>query len=230
MDEYKLVLKKAFEEVERRELSEIPEDDEIDWIPSLTFERKMNKLIKEQKRKGRKHSYRIGKRVAIVLIAAIITFICAMSVEASREAIIKFYKSVFQDGTMLSSYASPEDDSYVTEKIEHKYTVSNLPDSFVETYCWEDTRQVLTEWKDSNNKTDIYMLYQLTVFSTGGFDTESADMADKKINGYTVYTYTNKGLTYYIWNEKGYVFYLCVSNDADKAFVKSVIGKLEPAK
>lgn len=231
MEEYKLVLKKAFAEAEQRELAKIPDDDAIDWTPSPAFEKKMKKLIKTQRHMGRKHPYTIGKRVVIVLIAAIIALIFAMSVEASRDAIIKFYKSVFDEGTTLNIYASSENEKYLPQEIEQEYTIApNMTDDFIMTYYYKDSLQVRKEWKDRNNKTDVYELHQTIVDRVYGFNTEGTEMEKVIINGYTVYTYNQKNSANYIWSEKGYVFYLRVPSDAGDDFAKSVIGCLEPAK
>lgn len=227
MKDYKLILKKAFKEVEEQELREIPAESEIDYQFSPQFEKKMRKLIKAQKYGCWKCVNTTAKKIAVFLIAVGISFTYAMSVDSSRNTIIKFVETKFEEYTDLFSYVNENDVEYVPETIEIIYTIPNLPENLKETSYYANQATVHTEWKDINESTNMYYaLYQYISGTPIAFDTEGTTMKKTKINGYLTYTYAKEWYCTYIWDEKGYVFSLTVPNKSDKKFIKSVIGNL----
>lgn len=227
MEEYKLVLKKAFKEVEEQELREIPEDSEIDYQFSPQFEKKMNRLIKAQKHSYWKYVNTTSKKIAVFLIAAVISLTCVMSVEASRNAIIKFFETIFGKYTRISSYVEQDDTDNIPKTIETIYTIPNLTDDFEKSYYYADDLQVITEWVTPDMpEGQYYSLSQYANGSANGYNTESNDVMTININGYSVYVYKKSWYREYIWTEKGYMFSLTIPNQTDEEFVHTIIGNL----
>lgn len=224
MNEYKIVLEQVFKEIHDEELRSIDEEAKAGWEYSPWFEKEMNKLVKSQKHSYWKFINTAGKRIAIVALLVAVSFFCAMSVEASREAIIKFFQSIFNTHTEIVSYVDEDDVSYVPQYIENIYTIEQIPENFKKTYHYKDAGQVLTEWTSSDNK--YCSLHQSISGNIHFYDTENTFMNKIEINGISVSTYSKKGYTTYVWSENDYIFTLFVSDEISNELANSAIGNL----
>ncbi|HOB36923.1 MAG TPA: hypothetical protein PKX71_04540 [Candidatus Avimonas sp.] len=72
----------------------------LGWIPSVGFENKMRKLIQNQKRSYWKYINTATKRVAVIMLAIVITFASAMSVKAIREPVVNTIVEIYEKFTV----------------------------------------------------------------------------------------------------------------------------------
>lgn len=124
------MLYKCAPKAERLWLSSFPPDNQIpEHNFSRRFERKMRKLIREQRRSPpmRKALQIARQTAAAVLIVATISFSCLMTVEAYRAKLIEVITEVFYDLTHFSFFSSWQGDMELGE-IEFNY----LPDGMDE--------------------------------------------------------------------------------------------------
>ena len=92
--------KRAFREVVSSEFANIPLDENnIDITFSEKFNKKMEKLIKSQRKSYYILINTVGKRVAILFVAIITLFTASMSVKAIREPVINFIIEVYESFT-----------------------------------------------------------------------------------------------------------------------------------
>lgn len=99
-------------------LQTIPNDDEIPYHQfSMSFERKMRRLIKQQKRSNTHNKLlQTAKRVAIVAIATItVLFSSLMTVEAYREKFIEIVREVFYELTHFNFVSTWEGEPVLGE-------------------------------------------------------------------------------------------------------------------
>lgn len=224
MNEYKTILEKAFKEIEEEELKSISEEAEAGWDYSRKFEKEMKRLVNAQKYGYWRFINTFAKRVAIFLLLAAVSLFCAMSVEASRKAIIKFFQNIFNTHTEIISYVDEDDISYAPQYIENIYTIEHIPENLEKAYYYKDVAQVLTKWTSPDN--NYCSLHQSVPGSSYSYNTESTFMNQVRINNIKVYTYSKKGYTTYIWTENGYIFTLVVYDEISDALANLAIGNL----
>ena len=120
---------------ERILMAEIPPEEELDHKFSWRFRRKMNALLKYERRTPGERKFYFGMKVAFATIALIllVAFSSAMSVKAYRVRIIDFFVEVLED---LTSYSAQEEKptGEIADPVEPKY----VPDGFEVTKRIED--------------------------------------------------------------------------------------------
>lgn len=126
------MLYKCAPEAEKLWLNSLPPDNQIpEHKFSRNFERKMRKLIREQKQSTMSKKIRSAvKRIAIVVLIIVIpSFSGLMTVKAYRAKFIEVITEVFYDLTHFNFFSSWSGDTELGE-IELNY----LPDGMVEIY------------------------------------------------------------------------------------------------
>lgn len=164
-------------------LSALPQRDELPTFScSNQFQRKMKRLLRQQRRSPRmNHLLRDMKRVvAVLLIAATITFAGLMTVEAYREKVIEVIKRVYNEFTQYE-YSSTATDS-VLPGIAFTY----LPDGMelVSDVIYDNSvREV--RYQDANSAYLTLDAVSVTSNSalTGAIDTEDAQIETLVLRG-----------------------------------------------
>lgn len=217
----KAEFKSAFREVVSLEFSHIPQDENsIDYIFSERFNKRMQKLIKSQKKLYWNFVNTAAKRAAVIFVAIITIFTVAFSVKAIREPILKFIEQVYETFT----YYSYEGDT--TETITKEYVITQLPEGFEQTNKIKNDDIIFTEY--TNQIGDIVEFKQMTTeYSIGYFvDNENGDMQTKMVNGIEVEFKEWNDVKIAIWTKEGYVFaidsYGNISFDTIKQIISSI--------
>lgn len=190
-------------------LSTLPDESELPpFRCSKRFERKMGRLIREQRRSKRANQilYFARQTVAAVLAVAVLTFGGMMTVEAYREKVIEVVKQVFTEFTQYYFSSDAPGD----EMIE-------LPEMTLE-YVPEGMKKVDDHVSSQNLR---YMLYEN---ENGGFfevtqwpivaehaysrkmDTEDSVITMGTINGYEAMFNEKKGHTTIIWTIENIIY------------------------
>lgn len=208
-------------------LSTLPADEDIPEIPtSKAFEKKMQKLIKEQRRTpGTNKFLRYMKQtVAAVLVAALVSFCGLMTVEACRIKVIEVIVYVFNELTdyRFSSEGATTDEIMLPEIIfgfvpegmsecENRITASNR-------------RYILYE--DANE--GFFELTQQPIHSGGAYemilDTEDAIYETIHINENEAYTKEKPDNNDIIWTSGNIVYHLYGNIDMGK--MKEIAEKI----
>lgn len=209
-------------------LSTLPDDEDIPDIPtSKKFEKKMQKLIKEQRRtpKTNKILRYMKQTVAAVLAVAILSFGGLMTVEAYREKVVEIVVHVFHE---LTDYR------FASEKSESGEIV--LPEiSFG--YVPEGMRETKTRTAGSNRRFIVYEgdnseFFELSlrpIGSDGGYvsilDTEDSTYEVITINGYEAFSNEKDGNRIISWAVDNIVFRLYGNIEMDE--LKIVAEKMK---
>lgn len=122
------MLYKSAPKAEELWLNSLPTDDEIpNHKFSRRFNRKMKKLIREQRRSPivRQTIYFLKNTVAVILIVATLSFCCLMTVDAYRAKFIEIVTEIFHDFTHFSFFSSRNDDTEFCE-IKFNYLPDNM--------------------------------------------------------------------------------------------------------
>lgn len=165
--------------------TEYPSDDEVPKHQfSRKFEKKMKRLIKDQRRSpAMRRMMTMAKRAAMfVLITTTLTFSCLMTVEAFREKVIAFVTEVFEDMTEFRFFSSSETSDDMGE-----LTISYLPEGMEEIYSEEREevphRIIIFEDAEGSQLT----IDQHSVGSSNNYtvalDTEDASVSETEIKG-----------------------------------------------
>ena len=120
--------KAAFREVISSEFAHIPTDESsIDFTFSEKFIKRMDKLIRAQKKSYYKFINTAGKRVAVIFAAIITLFTASLSVKAIREPVVRFIKQIYETFTHYTFEGDTVD------VITKEFNLNIVPDGFIET-------------------------------------------------------------------------------------------------
>lgn len=179
----------ALRDVTSAEFSNIPCDDaKTEIVVSNNFERKMNKLIKSQKKAYWNFINTTSKKVAIIFIA-LVGLICGMlciepirvsAIEAIEEIIIKtknIFQIAYENGTPLSEIDKEGNFKYTEFDGEERETQQ------------DEISSAITGENFKDAKTNIYnkMLNTIDFFNTAelSVDIHMAEGEDLKVDYYT---------------------------------------------
>ena len=190
-------------------LSTLPSDADIpEHKFSRRFERKMKRLIREQKRSPQANRVIRGLRrvAAIILVIGILSFSGFMTVEAYREKVIEVITQVFHD---LTNYRFISEESDSEQHVDlPDITFQYIPDGMekVEDTARERFRYILYEAQDGK----FFELTMTVVIENGDYekvlDTEDAFTEMLYIGGSEAVINTKNAETTIIWT-KGNILY-----------------------
>ena len=197
-------------------LSTLPSHEELQDISfSKSFHRKMNKLIKEQRRSPRVNQIlRYMKRtVAAVLAIAVITFGGLMTVEAYRTQIIEVIVQVFE---RFTKYQFISHDDHTEEISLPEVSVEYIPDGMkeVKSQLIEDLRYYV---RYENDRGQFFKITLRVIQSNGSYstllNTEDSTYVTIDINGQEAFANTKEGDSSITWTY-GHIVYNVYGNIA----------------
>lgn len=204
-------------------MNQIPPEDELDHQFSRRFCRKMKALLKYERRTPRERAVYRGMKLAFATLAVIllIVFGSAMTVKAYRFRLVEFIVEVFED---LTSYSVQE------EKPDGEAVVPIKLSRAPKGYVIEDVQQNNTQYRvcyrgKSGNR--IYFRQCLANSFIRYWDTETAQINEKMINGKNVTVIDGVGEAIIYWTEDKYVY--CFAGDVEMKtlieFVETLIKR-----
>ena len=199
----------AFDLYNKRLCESLPTDEELEHITfSDAFEKKMQKLIRAQKKSYYYLINTVGKRAAIIVLAIVISLTATtFGVKAIRESVIKFITETFEKFTAVSV----EDE----EPVVQNDIVKAVPQYIPEGYTLE-------------SEIDSGIFYRI-VYSN--IDNSYIDYA-QKINFGTIYNVDTEDIEYEKLNIKNFEGIKYVKRGintvifADETYVYTVQGKI----
>ncbi len=218
----KAQFKEAFREVISSEFSHIPKnEDEIDFVFSERFNKRMSKLINSQKKTYYHLINTAAKRVAIIFVLILTMFTAAFSVKAIREPIIEFVKQIYET---FIHYSYNGD---TVAKITKEYNITKIPKGFKQTDTSRNEYLITKIYE--NDLGDTFEFTQMITESNSGFffDNENGNIYLETVNGLKVEFkewYDNKTA---IWTNDGYVFSIDCIGDINFDILKEMICSIE---
>lgn len=203
---------KAFMEAEQISNTQFENKGLEDITFSDSFEKKMNKLLKKDKRISLSTRRNIRKGLLAAIIAIIVAFTGLMSISATRIPFVEFIKKFDKRNGMieiqLDPYATP-----LVDTIETEYTLSYIPEGYtLDTYQKEDY-SVFVIWKNDENEEIVFS--QTILDSNWSIDTEHG-YQEIVMNGYEAYL-TDSSL---VWRDDCYWFNLSVPQNFSEKIIK----------
>lgn len=214
--------KAAFREVVSSEFAHIPTDESsIDFIFSEKFIKRMDKLIRAQRKSYYKFINTAAKRAAVIFAAIITLFTASLSVKAIREPVVRFIKQVYE--TFIHySYTGDK-----TEKIEREYTITNLPYGFKQTNKIENDVSITTEFKDDLGNV-IEFTQMITGHSDGYFvDNENGIVFTENVDGYEIEFFEAYDMKQAIWMKDRYALSITCYGNVSFEVIKEIIRDIE---
>ncbi|MCC0705241.1 DUF4367 domain-containing protein [Clostridioides sp. ES-S-0049-02] len=191
-------------EIEEKMLYELPCDEDINHDFSIEFERKMNKLIKENKKIVKKNSYKIFRRIAIVFIIILssIFTVTTIKTEAFPESLMRIMKKVYKEFTDYN-FINPHKSNVSFKYIEPKY----ISPGYNEIERIEEENYLSISYKD---KSDNYIIYQMMPDSRDVvvLDTEDAFVENIKFNNHYAQYVEKENTQQLLWNDKNNIYML----------------------
>ena len=142
-------LREAFREAARREFAMVPAEEDLDYVFSNRFEQSMRRMIRAEA-----HGYwnlinTTAKRVAIAAAIILMLLSTAMAIKPIRERVIKFFVDVYEE--YFEIHFGEEDSWDLPERTEPmvRYTLTQLPEGYVEVEFMELEHFLRTEWMNS---------------------------------------------------------------------------------
>ena len=200
--------KAAFREVISSEFAHIPTDESsIDFTFSEKFNKKMEKLIKSQRKPYWNFISTVSRRAAVIIVAIITLVTAAFSVKAIREPIIKFIKQVYESFTHYSF------DGDTVEIITKEYTITQMLDGYEQFDKLTSENTIATTYKNKLGDTIIFT-QMTTEYSIGYFvDNESGEQYTETVDDIEIEFKEWYDTKTAIWANDGYVFSIdCIGN------------------
>lgn len=210
----------AFREVVSAEFSDVPTEQEIDFIFSKRMNRRMQRLIKSQRKSYYYLTNTLGKRIAVAVIFILLTLTTSMSVKAIREPILEFIRHVYATFTEYSYHGD------TTDVITTEYSI-RVPDAFTLKNEIRNDAMIYQEYVNASG--DIIEFNQMTTgYSTGYFlDNSRDDIVRMRVGEYDVDYKRFDTTQSAVWLHDGYLFIIDCYGNVDLACIRQIIETLE---
>lgn len=183
------------------DVAELEAGEQYDF--SIKHNKKMQKLIKRQRKPYFKLISTAGRRIACVSAAIVILSASVLSVSAIRKPLFSFVSSIFSDHTVISAESGTNLDS--PETIENEYYISELPDGFI----LKNETKTSVSVEALYTKDDSFILFTQTTLKNykESYDNEHSSLTAFTDDNGQEYLYVSTGNeTTIIWNGGHYVF------------------------
>ena len=183
----------AFRYYASKEFEDIPENEsEIKCEFSDEFNKKMEKLLKRVSYDRTHIVSWAGKKIIIVAAIIALMFSGMMSVGAIREPIVEFIYNIYEGFTEIFF------DGDTTDKITYRYSLSEIPEGFVETQRISDDSINIVRY-DNNQTGDIIEIKQCVTEDKAFFlDNEFGRVEKHTINNTEINIYISDYCDYYL--------------------------------
>lgn len=205
-------------------IENLPKEEELSHEFSKRFEKKVNKLIKQENRTPFMKSFiNHSKRAAVIfLIFTTIAFATTMSVEAYRVKFIEIVIEVWEEFTSMifKSNENSNDIKLIPSIPEY------IPKGF--SILEESTNDHMYSviYIGGNNE-EIFYEQRVLLYGEIILDTENIEDETIEIGNQTITLFTNKGVNQIYWNDGSYSYTLISSINKDEIIemAKSILEK-----
>ncbi len=211
----------AFEEAVSREFDFI--DDMPDHEFSPKFEKKMNRLIKSFKKRGRPPLKTFHKAALIAAASFVIIITTMTQVKAMREPIINFISTTHENFTLIRF-----DSNNIADSITCEYQLTNIPDGFILTNYQKSSDSIYTQYKNDAGDTIRLVQNIITPDSKIHLDNERGETKNLTISDVKVLLYTSDFSIMAFWTQDNHNIKLsCIGNFTEEAVV-DIIESIKP--
>lgn len=215
----KAEFKNAFREVMAREYEEIPEEENsIAYCFSERFEKRMEKLIRSQKKSYWCYVNTAGKRVAVVALICLMLFTTACGIKPVREAVAGFIRNIYERFSVVFV------ESAVKDSISYVYRIERLPEGYEEVDSFQNLHMNVTTYED---KAGNVISFVQSIRHNGFYvDTEGVETYAVTVDEKDVLVYEDRDYTIAIWVQDGYFMHLECFGQVDIETIELIIGSI----
>ena len=218
-------LQEAFREAARREFAHVPAEEDLHWVFSRRFERRMRRIIRAQEYGYWNLVNTTAKRVAIAAAIIVMLLSTVMAIKPIRERVIKFFVDVYEEYFEIRFGEEEKDDLDPTPKPMVRYTLTELPEGYEEVEFMELDHLLWTEWQNGN--ANIITLQQELGTHEVTFDHTDATPNVVMYNGKKITYQYSDNTNLFIWEEDGYIFHLMIHESYSIEKMLAIIASLE---
>lgn len=218
-------LQEAFREAARREFAHVPAEEDLHWVFSRRFERRMRRIIRAQEYGYWNLVNTTAKRVAIVAAIIVMLLSTVMAIKPIRERVIKFFVDVYEE--YFEIHFGEEESWDLPERTEPmvRYALTELPEGYVGVEYIESEHVLWTRWQ--NGYGNNVSLRQETGTHEIVLDNDKKPSMIK-LDGKEITYQSHNGTNVFIWEQENYVFYLTVHENLTTEEVLNMIVSLKP--
>ena len=218
------ILKKALFIIGREEVEVYKALPDEDVVFSKEFEDNVRAINKRRKSLFYKATKTVPRRIAVVLIAAVITFTMMMSVSAIRTPILNFVIKTYD--SFISIFVEKDEEIKLPTSIEHMYLPAFLPEGYIEISSENNEINAKSIWM---NKNAIIILSQNVISEDSKIviDNQDADYQTTMIDKNEIYYYSKNGFYTMYWSDGYYIFTLTCPEDINISEIEKIIASME---
>lgn len=219
-------LARAFEEAEKREIAQLPEDKNILWTPSADFEDKMAKLICGNKKQYRGLTGFSARRIACIALVVLTMFGTAMSVKAIRKPIVRFLVETNEKFARMIS--SGQKETTMPETIEKAYTLSDCLRSKGYEMTLEST-ETLVHYEVYEDASGNKIVFNQSVLASTYITIDAGNLLieDISVNNNSGKYHQNKATVNLVWTDSGYVFEITAPSSVGREDLINIAKELK---
>ena len=209
------ILIKAFDVIAMEEAKALPTPDECEHITfSAEFEQKMRKLINREKKPYYYLINTVGKRVACIILAALITLTSVtFGVKAIREAVIDFFVETFEKFSIVGF--KDEDIPENNKIIETYYAPTYIPEG----YELKKDKRMVTYRRMRYESNEGYIEFNQDIMQRISMyiDTETSQLEEIMILGNRAFCLLKGESVSIYWNDEQYSYFIRSESECPKA-------------
>ena len=218
----KAIIYEAFDLYYANYCKTLPTNEELSYIKIPdALDAKIKKLIEREKKFYFYWFNTVGKRVAAIILAILISLTTVtFSVKALREPFIRFIVETYEKFSNVifvndrSESDILETDDFILEVIEPKY----IPEQYALEYNFEDDVVYQARYFNSDRSSMIFYMQAMNDEGILQANTESVEYEDILINDYSAIYYFNKGTNTIILSGERYIFTIEGTIDKEELF------------
>lgn len=193
----------AFQIYNKKLCESLPTDEELENITfSEAFEKKMQKLILLQKKSYFYLINTVGKRVAIIILAIMISLTATtFGVKAIRESVIKFITETFEKFTAVSVENEEADAQYDIVKTAPQY----IPEGYTLESEMETGGVYRIIYSNLENIAIDY-IQKINFGTINNVNTEEVEYTKIKINSFEGIKYIKNGINTVVFADETYMY------------------------
>ena len=198
------------------EFADIPTENEIEYLFSEKFEKRMSKLIKREKRSYWYIINTASKKAAIFFIIILLMLGVPLSVDAIRTPIVSFIVETYE------TFVAFLFDGDVTKIIEKEYSLKYIPNDYFKSDYIKNDATITTIYLN-NNGDRIEFCQSITNDVMLRIDDEQNHYSVIDINGIRVMVYLDGLYSHYNWIKDSYLFSLTCYGYLDNEEIEKMI-------
>lgn len=213
--------KNAFREVVSSEFSHIPNDESsINYTFSERFNKKMEKLLRLQKKVYYNFINTASKRAAIICLVIVTLFTTACGVKTIREPIVNFFMEVYESFTKYFF------DGETAETITKEFSIKALPEGFEQTDVAKSDIHITTTYENRSG-TIIEFSQTITEDTEHILDAEHGNTEKIMVSDREVHIIVTDEVTQAVWIQDVYLLRITCFGDVDLETIKTMIDSIE---